>query len=146
MLRNYDTWFAGASEFHVFCGAVDGFHAKTEAELRNYTPEETDFIVVVRRGEIGKKKQFNAILVTDFSNQLDKLAFLISEDDGGTITSWKCSASVKIKSKTYGFDLDIPLHQYDDVVWRGQLGATFFNKGGTIEGRFGDVMLTFALE
>ncbi len=146
MLRNYDTWFAGASEFHVFCGAVDGFHAKTEAELRNYTPEVTDFIVVVRRGEIGKKKQFNAILVTDFSNQLDKLAFLISEDDGGTITSWKCSASVKIKSKTYGFDLDIPLHQYDDVVWRGQLGATFFNKGGTIEGRFGDVMLTFALE
>ena len=35
MMRNYDSWFAGASEFHVWCGAVDGFHAKTEAELRN---------------------------------------------------------------------------------------------------------------
>lgn len=146
MLRNYDTWFCGASEFHVWCGGVDGFHATTEAELRNYSPEATDFMVVVRRGEIGLKKTFNAVVVTDFSDQLDRLAFLICEDDGGSITTWKCSAAVKIKSKTYGFDFEIPLHVHDDVVWRGQLGASFFTQGRVIEGRFGDVMLTFALE
>lgn len=146
MLRNYDSWFAGASEFHVWCGGVDGFYASSEAQLRNYQASVTDFVVVVKRGEVGLKKRFNAVMVTDFSDQLDKLAFLIVEDDGGTRTSWKCSASVKIKSKTYGFDLDIPFNRYDDIVWRGQLGATYFTKGKTIEGRFGDVNVTFALE
>lgn len=146
MLRNYDSWLAGASEFHVWCGAVNGFYATTEEQLKNYQPEVTDFVVVVKRSEVGKKKSFKAILVTDFSDQLDKLAFLIAEDDGGTRTNWKCSASVKIKSKTYGFDIDIPYHSSDDVVWRGQLGATYFTKGKSIEGRFGDVKLTFALE
>ena len=146
MLRNYDSWLAGASEFHVWCGAVNGFYATTEEQLKSYQPEVTDFVVVVKRSEIGKKKSFRAILVTDFSDQLDKLAFLIVEDDGGTRTNWKCSASVKIKSKTYGFDIDIPYHSSDDVVWRGQLGATYFTKGKSIEGRFGDVKITFALE
>lgn len=146
MLRQYDPWFAGGSEFHVWCGGVNGFYATTEEELKNYTPSITDFVVVVKRSEMGTKKRFNAILVTDFSDQLDKLAFLISEDDGGTRTNWKCSASVKIKSKTYGFDIDIPIHSSDDIVWRGQLGATYFTKGKTIEGRFGDVKITFALE
>ena len=146
MLRQYDSWFAGASEFHVWCGGVDGFYASTEAELRNYSPSVTEFVVVVKRGEVGKKKRFNAVMVTDFSDQLDKLAFLVVEDDGGTIMNWKCAASVKIKSKTYGFDIDIPFHSYDDIVWRGQLGSTYFTKGKTIEGRFGDVKLTFALE
>ena len=146
MLRQYDAWFSGASEFHVWCGGVDGFYASTEDQLKNYSPTVTDFIVVVKRSEMGKKKQFNAVLVTDFSDQLDKLAFLIVEDDGGTRTSWKCAASVKIKSKTYGFDIEIPFHTSDDVVWRGQLGATYFTKGKSIEGRFGDVKLTFALE
>jgi hypothetical protein len=145
MMRHYDPWFAGASEFHVWCGGVDGFYASTEEQLKNYTPSITDFIVVVKRSEIGKKKRFNAVLVTDFSDQLDKLAFLIVEDDGGTRTNWKCAASVKIKSKTYGFDIDIPYRSSDDVVWRGQLGATYFTKGKAIEGRFGDVKLTFAL-
>ena len=146
MLRQYDSWFAGASEFHVWCGGVNGFYATTEEQLKNYTPSITDFVVVVKRSEVGKKKRFNAVLVTDFSDQLDKLAFLISEDDGGTRTNWKCSASVKIKSKTYGFDVDIPIHSSDDIVWRGQLGATYFTKGKSIEGRFGDVKITFALE
>lgn len=146
MLRNYDTWFAGASEFHVWTGGVDGFYASTEEELRRYSPSVTDFVVVVKRNEIGVRKQFNAVMVTDFSDQLDKLAFLIVEDDGGTRTSWKCSASVKMKSKSYGFEISIPLNMYDDIVWRGQLGATYFTKGKSIEGRFGDVKLTFALE
>lgn len=146
MLRHYDSWFAGASEFHVWCGGVDGFYASTEEQLKNYSPSVTDFVVVVKRSEVGVKKRFNAVLVTDFSDQLDKLAFLIVEDDGGTRTNWKCSASVKIKSKTYGFDIDIPFRTSDDVVWRGQLGATYFTKGKTIEGRFGDVKLSFALE
>ena len=146
MLRNYDSWFAGASEFHIWCGGVDGFYATTEEQLRNYSPSVTDFVVVVKRYEKGIQKHFNAVLVTDFSEQLDKLAFLIVEDDGGTRTNWKCSATVKVKSKSYGFDIDIPFNTHDDIVWRGQLGATYFSKGKTIEGRFGDVKLTFALE
>ncbi|MCR5519111.1 MAG: hypothetical protein K6F21_02150 [Bacteroidales bacterium] len=146
MLRNYDSWFAGASEFHIWSGGVDGFYASTEEELRNYNPTVTDFVVVVKRYEVGIRKAFNALLVSDFSEQLEKLAFLVVEDDGGTQTNWKCSATVKVKSKSYGFDVNLPLNTHDDVVWRGQLSAGYFPKGKSIEGRFGDVKITFALE
>lgn len=146
MLRNYDSWFAGASEFFVKCGAVDGFTASTEEELQLFKPSITDFLVVVKRKYVGKELDLDCMLMTDFTDQLDKLAFMITEDDGGTQTSWKCSASVKIKSKAYGFDIDFPFNSKDDIVWRGQLSADFFRETTEVSGRFGDVVTTFALE
>lgn len=142
-LRNYDSWFGGASEFFVKVGAADGFKATKEEELRNYSPSVTDFVIVVKRKDVGTVVPFDALLLTDFTSQIDKLAFMIVEDDGGTTTSWKCSATVKYQSKTYGFDLDIPYKDKDDIVWRGQLDASFFDKAGEITGRFGDVVVTF---
>ncbi len=146
MLRHYDSWFGGASEFFVKLGAVDRFTAKTEADMRLYNPSVTDFMIVIRRCEKGKEVPFNTIMLSDFSNQLDMMAFLVTEDDGGTTTSWKCSATVKINSKSYGFDLDIPYNDKDDIVWRGQLAASFFQEEDVVTGRFGDVEISFALE
>lgn len=146
MLRHYDSWFRGASEFFVKCGAVNGFHATTEAEMRLYYPSVTDFMVVVKRKQLGEEVPYNGIIMTDFTNQLENLAFLITEDDGGTQTSWKCSATVKVKSKSYGFECDIPYNEKDDIVWRGQLSASFFQEADYVTGRFGDVMISFVLE
>lgn len=146
MLRNYDSWFQGGSEFFIKCGSVNGFSASTEAELKLYSPSVTDFMVVVPRKFLGEKVELNALIMTNFTNQLDNLAFLVTEDDGGTHTSWKCSATVKIKSKSYGFDIDIPYNEKDDIVWRGQLSANFFQAEDIVSGRFGDVILEFALE
>ena len=146
MLRNYDSWFGGASEFWVRCGSVDGFTASTDAELKLYTPSVTDFMIVVKRRNVDKEIPYQAIMVTDFTNQLDKLAFLIVEDDGGTRTNWRCQASVKIQSKSYGFDIDIPYNEKDDVVWRGQISARFFEEQDVVVGRFGDVICSFELD
>lgn len=146
MLRNYDSWFAGASEFWVKCGSVKGFKATVESDLQHYTPSITDLVVVVKRKYLGVAVPFQAILVSDFTEQLDKLAFLITEDDGGKSTTWNCSATVKIKSKSYGFEMSIPYRQNDDIVWRGQLSAGYFTQDKEVSGRFGDVMVTFALE
>ena len=146
MLRQYDSWFRGGSEFFVKCGAVNGFHATTEAEMRLYYPSVTDFMVVVKRKQLGEEIPYNGIIMTDFTNQLENLAFLITEDDGGTQTSWKCSATVKVKSRSYGFDVDIPYNDKDDIVWRGQLSANFFQEADFVTGRFGDVIISFALE
>ena len=146
MLRQYDSWFRGGSEFFVKCGAVNGFHATTEAEMRLYYPSVTDFMVVVKRKQLGEEIPYNGIIMTDFTNQLENLAFLITEDDGGTQTSWKCSATVKVRSRSYGFDVDIPYNEKDDIVWRGQLSASFFQEADFVTGRFGDVMISFALE
>ena len=76
--------------------------------MKLYNPSVTDFMVVVRRGQLKKDVEVNNILVSEFSDALDRLAFLIIEDDGGTTTSWKCSATVKYNSKSYGFDVEIP--------------------------------------
>lgn len=53
---------------------------------------------------------------------------------------------MKYESKSYGFDLDIPYKDKDDIVWRGQLDASFFQEEGDVEGRFGDVKITFCKE
>lgn len=146
MLRNYDSWFAGASEFFVKIGGIEGFTASTEAELKLYKPSITDFLVVVKRKNVGVELDMDCILMTDFTEQLEKLAFMLTEDDGGTKTSWKCAATVKVQSKSYGFDVDLPFSSKDDIVWRGQLSTDFFREADEVSGRFGDVVLKFALE
>ena len=145
MLRNYDSWFGGASEFFVKCGAVDGFKASTDEELRLYTPSVTDFMVVVKRRQLGKTIPLDALLLTSLTPQMENVAFLIIEDDGGKTTSWKCSAVVKYNSKSYGFEINIPYKDRDDIVWRGQLSSSFFEGKDEVSGRFGDVVVTFAL-
>lgn len=145
MHRNYDPWFAGASEFFVKCGSVEDFTASTEAELALYNPSITDFMIVVKRSQVGKPRPFNAVLVSQWTGQLESCALMIIEDDGGTRTSWKCEASTKIKSRTYGFDINIPFNSKDDIVWRGQLSGKYFEKYSGETGNFGDVSLTFSL-
>ena len=145
MKRNYDTWFAGASEFFVKVGAVEDFTASTEAELRLYTPSVTDFMIVVKRSQKEKPQPFNAVLVTDWSDQMTHCAFMITEDDGGTQTVWDCKALVRVESKSYGVEIKIPLNTKDDIVWRGQLGSTWLEKNSGQPAHFGDVDLTFEL-
>lgn len=143
--RNYDSWFAGASEFYVKCGSVENFTASTEEELLRYHPSITDFMVVVRRKQINHTISFNAVLVSEWTPQLQDSAFLIIEDDGGTWTSWKCSANVKIKSKVYGFDVELPFRSHDDIVWRGRLSNLYFEKYNNLMGHYGDVSITFRI-
>ncbi len=143
MNRNYDSWFAGASEFFVKTGSVDDFTASTEAELRLYSPMVTDFMVVVKRSQVGKPQPFNAILVSDWNPQMTHCALMITEDDGGTKTNWKCTALVRIASKSYGVELDLPFNTRDDIVWRGHLTNRWLEANSNIVGHFGDVDLTF---
>lgn len=146
MLRNYDSWFGGASEFLIRCGHMADKKSYTEDDLKNFYPELTDLMVSIKRRDVGKTVSLDALLISDFSQYLDKIALLITEDDGGTRTSWKCTATVKIKSKTYGFDLSIPYYDKDDIVWRGSLSADYFRENYPVTGRFGDVKVTFALD
>lgn len=141
--RQYDSWFGGASEFFIKCGAVENFVASTDAELRLYNPLITDFMVVVRRSEVKKVKELNTVLVSEWTPQLLDMAFMLIEDDGGTLSKWEAEASVKINSKTYGIFLALPYRDKDDIVWRGKLSAGFLNRVSKRPFRFGDVELTF---
>lgn len=143
--RNYDCWLAGASEFWVKTGMVENFTASTEAELKLYSPTITDFMIVVRRNQMSDTINFNAVLVSDWTDQVDNMAFMIVEDDGGTKTTWNCSATVKVQSKSYGFDISIPFNTRDDIVWRGMISHKYFETYNDVQGHFGDVYLTFAI-
>lgn len=143
--RNFDSWLAGASEFFVKVGAVEDFYASTEAELKLYSPAITDFMVVVKRSQVGTPVNFNAVLVSEWSENLTHCAFMIIEDDGGTITQWKCSAVVKVASKSYGFEISLPFNSRDDIVWRGQLSRKYLEENSNITGHFGDIDLVFEI-
>ena len=143
--RSYDTWFAGASEFFVKCGCVESFTAKTIEDLSLYSPSITDFMIVVKRNQVGTEVPFNAVLVSEWTGQLDNVAFMITEDNGGKRTTWKCSTKVTVKSKAYGIDIEIPLNSSDDIVWRGQLSRRYIEKYSGKTGHFGDVDLVLEL-
>ena len=145
MNRNYDSWFAGASEFFVKTGAFEDFTATTEAELRLFTPSVTDFLIVVKRSQKGLPVPFNAMVFSEWTDAVDSFAFMIIEDDGGTIKEWNCTALVRVESKSYGIELKIPFRSYDDVVWRGTLGRKWFETSSNTVGHFGDVDLTFEI-
>ena len=145
MKQHYDSWFRGASEFWVKCGSVQGFTASTEAELRLFSPTVTDFMISVKRTQLEETLPFDAVIISDWTEQLDSFAFMIVEDDGGTRTSWKVDAIVKVQSKAYGINLEIPYNERDDIVWRGSLSSRYFERyvGDVIH--FGGVDVTFEL-
>ena len=143
--RNFDSWFTGASEFWVKCGSVEGFTASTEAEMRLYTPSITDFMIVVRRSQIGEVLPFNAVLVSEWTDQVEQLAFMMIEDDGGTRSKWDFDITVKVQSKSYGITVSLPVNIKDDIVWRGALTSRYFEKYTGQSERFGDVSLTFEI-
>ena len=142
--RNYDSWFAGGSEFFVKCGALNEFSAKTEEELKLYSPSVTDMMINVKRKQVGKSIRFNTVVVSEWTSQLEECVFLMIEDDGGKQTSWKASGLVKIKSKSYGFEVELPFRRNDDLVWRGKLSNNYFEKYNGKPNRFGDVSITFS--
>lgn len=143
MNRQYDSWFAGASEFFVKTGSIENFTASTEAELLLYDPVITDFMIVVKRNQVGIPQPFNAMLFTDWSSQMESCAFMISEDDGGTKTEWSGKAKVYVAGKSYGVEISFPLSVRDDIVWRGELTKNWIDRFNNEPGRFGDVSLTF---
>lgn len=144
--RQYDSWFSGGSEFYFKIGSLKAFTADVVSDLKMYNPEITDLMIKVKRGQVGKAIRYNAILVSDWSDQLSDCAFLIHEDDGGKMTTWKSSGTVKIKSKSYGFEVEIPYHRNDDIVWRGKLSSNYLTKYNGVSGRMGDVSVTFTFD
>ncbi len=144
--RQYDPWLSGGSEFFIKIGSLKAFKADVVADLKLYNPEITDLMIKIKRGQVGRSLRYNTILVSDWSEQLDESAFMLTEDDGGKMTSWKASGTVKIKSKSYGFEVDLPYHRNDDIVWRGKLSSGYFQRYNGLPNRLGDVSVTFSFD
>ena len=144
--RQYDSWLSGGSEFYLKTGSLKAFTAEVVSDLKLYNPEITDLMIKVKRSQVGKAIRYNAILVSDWSGQLSECAFLIHEDDGGKMTTWKSAGTVKIKSKSYGFEVEIPYHRNDDIVWRGKLSSNYLTRFNGIAERMGDVSVTFTFD
>ena len=122
---------------------MDDFLAATEAEMKLYNPLVTDFMIVVKRSQVGLPQPFNAVLISDWNPQMTHCAMMITEDDGGTVTEWKCTALVRIASKSYGVEINLPFNSRDDIAWRGQLASRWIEANSNLVGHFGDVSLTF---
>ena len=108
-----------------------------------YNPSVTDFMVVMKRGQIGKPLSINVLLVSNWTDQMVNSAFMITEDDGGTRTEWECTALVKVSSKSYGIEMKLPFNSRDDIVWRGQLASKWLAANNGKPGCFGDLEVTF---
>lgn len=146
MRYNYDCWFAGGSEFFIKIGSVKDFTATTEAELKLYNPKVTDMMLVVTRSEEGVTIPLNTMLLSDWTDQMTHCAFMMIEDDGGTWTEWSCTALVRIASKSYGIEINLPIKSWDDIVWRGRLAWNWLEAYSGKTSRFGGVDLTFEVQ
>ncbi len=144
--RNYDSWLAGASEFVIKCGSLENFKATTMDEMKEYNISMTDCVIVVKRKQVGNFIRLNSILVSEWTDQLVNCGYFMIEDDGGTMTTWKCNATVKIKSKSYGMEIEFPYRKSDDNVWRGTLSRTYLESVHNTPIRLGDVSVTFTLD
>ena len=103
-------------------------------------------MIVVTRGDVNKKQVCNTLLISEWTEQMTHCAFMMNEDDGGTWTEWKCTALVRIASKSYGIEINLPIRSWDDVVWRGRLAWDWLEKHSGQVGSFGDVELIFEVE
>ena len=103
-------------------------------------------MIKVKRKQVLTPIRYNTVLVPEWSPQLSECVFLIHEDDGGKLTTWKASGEVKIKSKAYGFSVEFPYHRNDDIVWRGKLSSSYFEKNNGVANRYGDVSITFTFD
>lgn len=144
--RNYDTWFAGASEFWIKIGGLSNFRASTEAEMRLYNPSVTDLMIVVKRSQVEQWITLNCMLMSDITDQVETLAFVVVEDDGGALQNWNCEALVKVNSKSYGVTISIPVNTHDDIVWRGSLSYDYLLKMNNVSSRYGDVKMVLFLK
>ena len=145
MLRNYDSWFGGASEFIITMGRAKNFKADEDMNTYHFDPAITTFTIVARRKQVGVCLPLETILMGDLGSD-ETFVLMITEDDGGTRTTWKAEMTVKYNSKSYGVEIGLPLNQRDDIVWRGPLHTSYFQQEDVVRGRFGDVQLAFALE
>ena len=143
--RQFDSWFAGASEFFIKAGSVKSMQFSKDDELLDYRPEVTDFMIVIRRGQVGEEVMFNAILASEWAKGLTSLGFMIIEDDGGKQSTWDVKLGGKYNSKTYEAYLSIPINSRDDIVWRGFLGRSFVEKNCNKYCGFGEVELKLDL-
>lgn len=141
----HDSWFAGAAEYVLRLGALENFTASTEAELRLYNPMVTEFMVKVKRSQVKIPQELNVLLVSDWTDQMETCAFMITEDDGGTIKEWECTALVRVASRSYGIELKLPFYSYDDIIWRGSIAKKWLDGNEEKIGHFGDVDLTFEI-
>ena len=88
-------------------------------------------------------QELNVLLVSDWTDQMETCAFMITEDDGGTIKEWECTALVRVASRSYGIELKLPFYSYDDIIWRGSIARNWLDGNEEKIGHFGDVDLTF---
>lgn len=102
-------------------------------------------MISVKREHLGISMPFNAIIIPDWTEQLDSFAFMIVEDDGGSQTSWKVEAMVRVQSKSYGITINIPYNERDDIVWRGSLSSRYFEKYTGKAIHFGGVDVIFEI-
>ena len=93
-------------------GSVENFTASTDAELKLYSPSVTDFIIVVKRKELGEFKQINTVLVCggyrncDFIDYTDSgVSFMFNLGAGG--------GAILLK-KNYGKNLLLGTHLMSD--------------------------------
>lgn len=143
--RNFDSIFAGGSEVIVKLGALNAFKADVASDIRAFSPEITDMVINIKRKQVGMPIRLNTVLVSEWTSQLEDAVLMMVEDDGGKRTSWKCLGTVKIQSKSYGFEVELPLNKNDDIIWRGKLSRKYLENNNDVANRLGDVSVTFTI-
>lgn len=127
--HQYDSIFAGGSEFVVKLGGVKGYYFKSIDEVTN----AGDGICLLRlyrsRSQISDKTPMELegyVLNSDWGPQEVDAAFLLYEEDGDILNrSFKGSVSLNLGDKSYGFEIDLPYNVDDEIICKQNYTRNF---------------------
>lgn len=132
--KQYDSLFAGGSEFVIQMGNYQDMRITDLDKLLNNDPRVTYLKIFRSRGQIRKKEwvEFgtSAVLISNWYPESYDAGFMVYEEDQGGRQTWEASLTISLGGKDYGFKCSFPYKNGDDMIYKTTYNRNFIFSNG----------------
>ncbi|MCF0197961.1 MAG: hypothetical protein HUK02_01380 [Bacteroidaceae bacterium] len=118
--HQYDSVWAGGSEFIIQMGSLDRFEISSNSQLTVLDPEVTYIRINRSRKDIKNQRWWTdtSVLNFDWTPNENDAAFMIHEEDGGDAVQWEADLSLTWGGAEYGFKVNLPYKNKDELIYK----------------------------
>lgn len=119
--ETHECWvFGGGPEFVVQMGSIEDFNITNPSQLLSLSPSVNYTKICLTRKNVKNRQWFDveirALMASNWSKNQKEAAFMIYEEDFGGERSFNFEIGVDISGKSYGFNIDLKYHKWDDMI------------------------------